>query len=211
MIVTRPKNHASVVAILRSMGATKLFLVGCGSCATITETGGEEQIAAAALAFEEEGFTIVGRLCGETACHVPGMKAALRKHPEAKEADAFVLYACGAGVQTVAEIVKQPVIPALDSAFLGSVIHHGVYKERCRTCGDCVLAFTAGICPVTQCPKGLLNGPCGGMWEGMCEVFPDRPCIHVTILEKLKEQKRLRDTPLPPKNYGAHVHPEIRS
>ena len=38
-------------------------------------------------------------------------------------------------------------------------------------CGDCVLDKTAGICPVTTCPKGLLNGPCGGMWDGMCEVL----------------------------------------
>ncbi len=31
-----------------------------------------------------------------------------------------------------------------------------------------------------RCPKNMRNGPCGGVREGdRCEVFPDRPCVHV--------------------------------
>ena len=59
-------------------------------------------------------------------------------------------------------------------------------------CGDCVLDKTAGICPVTTCPKGLLNGPCGGMWDGKCEVLADRECTHVQIKQRLAEQGRSR-------------------
>jgi len=75
-------------------------------------------------------------------------------------------------------------------------------------CGDCVLDRTAGICPVTTCPKGLLNGPCGGMWNGMCEVLTDRECTHVAIRRRLAEQHRDKGTePLPPKDYSKKLKP----
>lgn len=50
----------------------------------------------------------------------------------------------------------------------------------CRSCGQCVLRANAMTCPM-RCPKGLRNGPCGGTLAGRCEVYPDRPCIHVRI------------------------------
>ena len=75
-------------------------------------------------------------------------------------------------------------------------------------CGDCVLDKTAGICPVTTCPKGLLNGPCGGMWKGMCEVLTDRECAHVRIHRRLAEQGRATSAvPLPPKDNSKKLTP----
>ncbi|MEK7414034.1 MAG: methylenetetrahydrofolate reductase C-terminal domain-containing protein [Planctomycetota bacterium] len=50
----------------------------------------------------------------------------------------------------------------------------------CRSCGQCVLRANAMTCPM-RCPKGLRNGPCGGTLGSRCEVYPDRPCIHVRI------------------------------
>jgi hypothetical protein len=92
--------------------------------------------------------------------------------------------------------------------FLGNVVRHGVFEERCQMCGDCVLDRTAGICPVTTCPKGLLNGPCGGMWNGMCEVLTDRECTHVAIRRRLAEQHRAKAAePLPPKDYSKKLKP----
>jgi hypothetical protein len=82
-----------------------------------------------------------------------------------------------------------------------------VFEERCQMCGDCVLDLTAGICPVTTCPKGLLNGPCGGMWNGMCEVLTDRECTHVRIQNRLAEQGRTAASVIPPKNYAAKRKP----
>ena len=64
-------------------------------------------------------------------------------------------------------------------------------SERCTGCGDCVLAMTGGICPVTTCPKGILNGPCGGNKKGKCEVSPDVPCAWVRIYEQLKKLGKL--------------------
>jgi len=75
-------------------------------------------------------------------------------------------------------------------------------------CGDCVLEVTAGVCPVTTCPKGLLNGPCGGMWNGKCEVLRDRECTHVKIHARLKAQGRTRKPgPVPAKDYSVKLKP----
>lgn len=74
-------------------------------------------------------------------------------------------------------------------------------------CGDCVLDATAGICPVTTCPKGLLNGPCGGMWDGKCEVLTDRECTHVRIQRRLAAQGRSKGGVLPPKDFAKKLKP----
>ena len=58
-------------------------------------------------------------------------------------------------------------------------------------CGECVLDISAGICPITLCPKGLLNGPCGGMDKGKCEVDKDRDCAWVLIYNELEKKNKL--------------------
>ena len=60
----------------------------------------------------------------------------------------------------------------------------------CMDCGDCGLVDVAFICPMSQCPKGQRNGPCGGSYEGWCEVYPDeKKCIWVRANERLKKHK----------------------
>lgn len=49
----------------------------------------------------------------------------------------------------------------------------------CRMCGACILSSTGMACPM-NCPKGLRNGPCGGVRaNGRCEVYADMPCVWV--------------------------------
>ena len=53
----------------------------------------------------------------------------------------------------------------------------------CRMCGQCVLSATGMSCPM-NCPKGLRNGPCGGVRDnGHCEVRPEMPCVWVQAYE----------------------------
>lgn len=209
MIITTPKEFEHILANLRDVGAGSVFLVGCGSCATVAKTGGEPELLAAAKKLREAGYTVLGHTVGtEITCNVGGTRSTIRKNAEAiHEADAVIVFACGSGVQTVAEFVDVPVFPALDSDFLGAIVRQGEFSERCRMCGDCMLDKTAGICPITQCPKGLLNGPCGGMWDGMCEVIPDHECAHVRIQRRLEKQHRVQPASLPPKNYGVSLKP----
>jgi ferredoxin len=208
MIITKPRDWARIIGNLEGIGAKSVFLMGCGQCATVAHTGGEEELVETAKRLEAEGYTVTGWAVGEVACHLGGTRLETRKNIGSVDAaDAVLVLTCGAGVQTVADAVKKPVFPGLESAFLGTVIRHGVYEERCQTCGDCVLDLTAGICPVTTCPKGLLNGPCGGMWDGMCEVQTDRECTHVRIRQRLAEQGRLNKGVIPAKDNSAKQRP----
>jgi hypothetical protein len=49
----------------------------------------------------------------------------------------------------------------------------------------------AGLCPVTLCPKGILNGPCGGMQDGRCEVDLERDCVWLGIYRRMEASGRL--------------------
>lgn len=211
MIITRPREWTRIKDSLASIGAKRVFIMGCGQCATVAHTGGEKEVLQAKASLEDAGYTVTGWTIGEVACHLGGTKRESRKHHgDIEDADAVLVLACGAGVQTVADAVAKPVFPGLESAFLGNVIRHGVFEERCQMCGDCVLDVTAGICPVTTCPKGLLNGPCGGMWDGKCEVLQDRECTHVRIQRRLTEQGRAATSGvLPPKDFSTKLKPGL--
>ncbi len=53
----------------------------------------------------------------------------------------------------------------------------------CKMCGNCLLSDTGLTC-VTNCPKSLRNGPCGGVHQSaMCEVKPDMRCVWVEAWE----------------------------
>lgn len=208
MIITRPRDWERIEADLAAVGAKRVFIMGCGECATVAQTGGEKEILRAKEIIEKTGREVTGWAVGAVTCHSGGTQLDMRKHAEdVARSDAVVVLACGAGVQTVADAVAKPVFPGLESLFLGNVIRHGIFEERCRMCGECVLDLTGGICPVTTCPKGLLNGPCGGMWNGMCEVLSDRECVHVRIRRRLAEQGRPAKRVIPPKDHSRKLQP----
>ena len=107
--------------------------------------------------------------------------------------DAVLSLACGAGVQTLADALEPlPVIPALNTTFLGASDKPGVWTEKCKGCGDCILSHTGGICPVARCAKSLFNGPCGGSQGGYCEVGQGVPCAWTQIVARLKKMGRLQ-------------------
>jgi hypothetical protein len=59
----------------------------------------------------------------------------------------------------------------------------------CRMCGNCLLQETAFICHMA-CPKGLRNGPCGGVNNGYCYVEPTRRCAWDLIYERSRRMHR---------------------
>lgn len=75
----------------------------------------------------------------------------------------------------------------------------------CLRCGDCGLPDAAYVCPTSQCPKGQRNGPCGGSFEGWCEVYPgEKQCIYVRAYQRLKhygKEETLGEYQVPPVNY----------
>lgn len=78
----------------------------------------------------------------------------------------------------------------------------------CRMCGDCILSSTGMSCPM-NCPKGMRNGPCGGVRaDGSCEVAPAMPCVWVQAWEgslRMRAGERMKavQKPLDHRLWGA--------
>jgi methylenetetrahydrofolate reductase (NADPH) len=74
----------------------------------------------------------------------------------------------------------------------------------CRMCGNCLLQETAFICPM-ECPKGLRNGPCGGVTpDKQCYVDETRKCVWYSIYKrawKTGRENRLLEV-LPPLDWN---------
>ncbi len=204
MIVTRQKSGEEILNILD--GKKRVFIVGCGDCAQTCKTGGESEVAAMASFLESRGKAVSGTAVPDVTCASAQAKIVFAKNKEAlKNSDAVLVLACGAGAQCLAENDRYgvAVYPGCDSMYSALIAADGSFKEVCRACGECLLALTEGICPVTRCAKGLLNGPCGGQDKGKCEVDRDRDCAWILIYRKLKDKgelDRLRKRQ-PPKNH----------
>ncbi|MFC1958415.1 methylenetetrahydrofolate reductase C-terminal domain-containing protein [Chloroflexota bacterium] len=188
-------------------GYKKLLVLGCGTCVSVCMAGGEKEVELLATQLRmanqlknkdvEIGEATIQRQC-DTEFIEPMVEMA-------KNYDAVLSMACGAGVQLVADILEpMTVTPALDTCFIGVTEAEGVWAERCRACGSCMLDKTGGICPIARCAKGLLNGPCGGSEGGKCEINPDLPCAWHLIIERLSKMGRLDELEavIPPKDWS---------
>jgi hypothetical protein len=111
---------------------------------------------------------------------------------DVEAADAVVTLACGVGVQLLAEVYPAKlVLPAVNTTFMGAHTGPGIWTENCRGCGQCMLAETAGICPIARCAKNLVNGACGGTKDGKCEVSTEIDCAWYQIYKRLAERGEL--------------------
>jgi ferredoxin len=209
MIITKKRDLKKLLENLKNYKS--LFLIGCSECASLCGTGGDPELASMKEALETEGKTVTGTFLPKTGCQTLGTKIELKKDKEAcAAADAIIVMSCGAGTQSAVEIFPdKPVFPANDSLFLGNMTRFQMFDERCSLCGECILDKTGGICPVTACPKGLLNGPCGGTDNGKCEVSSDIDCAWVRIYDRMKKIDQLDDfrKVLEPKDWSASRKP----
>jgi ferredoxin len=210
MIITEQKPITQIIDRLK--GYTKIFLVGCGECATTCKTGGEEQLLAIKAHLEKEGKKVLGQAIPSAPCVAPQIKTELAKNALAlRQAEAVLVLACGLGVQSVKDNDRLglEVFPGCNSLFGAVMDAKGNFYEKCSLCAECVLDLTAGICPLTLCAKGLLNGPCGGMDKGKCEVDKDNECAWVLIYRELEKKGRLADfkKSQPAKDYKKNTRP----
>lgn len=185
MIITKQKSFEEILDYLK--GAKKIFIIGCAQCATKCQTGGEDQVKEMEGKLTKEGEIITGWKVLDPCCDYRIVRKELFANLAVKEANALLVMACGTGVQMIEKTISKPVYPALDTLFAGTIEHIGKYERVCRLCGDCILEKTGGLCPLARCPKGLLNGPCGGIIEGKCEVNPEEDCVWIQIYEKLQK------------------------
>ena len=192
-------------------GLDRLYIVGCGTCATMTRTGGREEVLGMKDWLQEAGKMATGWIVIPTACDEM-TELMMRENSRAiQDAQCILVMACALGVHRVALYIDKPVIPALDTLFIGIEEGPGHFQEVCAQCGQCVVGYTAGICPLTACHKGLLNGPCGGTNNGKCEIDAEKDCAWALIYHRLKEQGRLdlMRKYYPPKNFQVAPRPRM--
>ena len=186
MIVAEQKPLDEIKQLVS--GYDKVLVLGCGTCVTVCFAGGEKEVGILA-----SSLRMATRLDG---IQTEFLEATVQRQCEYEyneaiaellsQVDAVLSIACGIGVQTMNE--QYPgiqTLPGLNTTFLGQPTEQGVWEERCQACGNCVLGTTGGICPIARCAKSLLNGPCGGSQDGVCEVDPDVPCAWQLIYDRM--------------------------
>jgi len=185
-----------VKEIIESLAdAKKVFILGCQGCPIGCETGGQEWVDDMTAGLAEAGKEITGSALIDMICNkaIVGIKLG-RIIDKLAIADAILVGACGVGVQAAGNMIGRRAVPAFDTISMGE--HQGLWpsEERCAECGECMLAYTGGLCPITLCAKGLVNGPCGGTGDdGSCEVSPERRCGWQMIYERLEALGRIDD------------------
>ena len=190
MILSKQKPWEEIVGYLD--GEKAVFLLGCNGCAQASGTGGPQQVEEMKGKLEEAGKKVTGSTVVDFLCEKALVKSRLRTRiGQIQSADSILVMTCGIGVQAVAAAVNKVCHPACDTVNLGGSRGEWEGSERCMECGECLLEYTGGICPLTACTKSLTNGQCGGASQGKCEVNPDRDCGWELIYQRLERLNQL--------------------
>ncbi len=208
MITGSQKPIKEIIELLEPY--KKVLILGCGTCVKTCFAGGEDEVgvlgAALRLSFKQMSRPVeIEELTIERQCENEFIQEA---SSGIARNDVVLSLACGAGVQAMAKrFPEQAVLPGVNTTFIGIQESPGIFTEECSGCGDCSLAVFGGICPITRCAKKLLNGPCGGSQNGVCEIDPNTPCAWHLIIERLTTLGQLSNlkTYIPPKNWDTSL------
>ena len=192
----------------------RILILGCGTCMTVCDVGSESEVS-----FIHSALRLAQAKSGNETHTFSEHTLKRQCDPEfldqlvdkIADVDVVLSLGCGIGVQAIAERFPElPVLPGVNTSFMGMTKESGVWDERCAACGDCRLEETAGICPITRCTKGILNGPCAGTKNGKCEANKDMDCAWILIyqrLERLQQLEKMRRY-YPPRNFRTIPRPK---
>jgi electron transport complex protein RnfC len=175
----------------------RAFIITCGKCYKKFKEENEEKYTQLQEILGEDGKKVLGHVQIDFLCNNFLSKKRI-SGLDFSNCDSIGVNSCGLGIQFVAKILEvegKPVYALADSVphsvnYATDIGYHGISleEEKCAACSQCYLNLTGGICPFTNCAKGLLNGPCGGATGGKCEVNPSVDCAWVRIHERLKKR-----------------------
>jgi hypothetical protein len=197
MIVTTKKDLEEIQDALK--GYTNIILLHCGTCSVTSQTADEKSVHEMEEKLKDMGKNVVYTQVFDEPCDYRLDLQDLKKIPQEilDKADAFLILSCGVGLQTLLDVfdrkkINKPIFMGLNTHGIAETERIGRFHVKCFGCGDCLLNFTGGICPITSCAKSLMNGPCGGQIDGKCEVGKyERDCGWILIYNRLKSINRL--------------------
>ena len=188
--------------------AQNIAVFSCGVCANLCGTGGAAGLKHMKGLLARWGRQAVVSQCVNGCCSEVVMREAMDAYITSGT-DALVMLACSGGVKAAFLCNPPlPVIAALDT--LGSAVmseqNSPVSQGVCSGCSQCVITYTAGVCPQYACPKNTLYGPCAKRPQGStaCVAAPGTPCVWTVIenlggdLEAVKRLGRMRQEPVLP-------------
>jgi ferredoxin len=192
MIIAEQKAFERIREMISSYD--RVLVVGCGTCVSVCFAGGDKEVGILA-----SSLRMADKVGGEARTIE---EATIQRQCEwefidslkekASGFDAILSLGCGVGVQTLADALPGvPVLPGLNTTFMGLPTEPGVWAERCAACGDCVLDKFGGICPIARCSKSIMNGPCGGSSGGKCEIDGSVDCAWQLIYDRLASRDEL--------------------
>ena len=183
MLITELKSKEAITALMSG----KVFIINCHGCKEIFFPEAE------AAALQKELPNVTGIFTTDYICNPNHLKLRLEKFAaQIEDADMILVFSCGVGVQTVAQMFEgKKVCAACDTYALPGFQGVTPLEYDCKQCGECYLNITGGICPLTACSKSLVNGQCGGCKDGKCEVDPNMECGWERIMRRLAQVGRL--------------------
>jgi len=212
LIVAEQKKLEEIRRMIAPYGS--VLILGCGTYMTVCDAGGEHEVSFlhSALKLAEvrggDGTHTFSEYTLKRQCDPEFLELLVDK---IDNVDVVLSLGCGVGVQAIAERFQDlPVLPGVNTFFMGMTKESGIWDERCAACGECRLEDTAGICPITRCTKGILNGPCAGTKNGKCEANKDMDCAWILIyqrLERLQQLEKIRRY-YPARNFRAIPRPK---
>ena len=210
MILSKQKPWEDILSYLD--GESNIFILGCNGCAQSSGTGGPDQVEEMKNKLEGIGKKVTGTSVIDFLCEKALVKSRLRSKIDPLEAaDSILVMTCGVGIQAVSAAINKLCHPACDTVNLGGSRGEWKGSERCLECGECLLDDTGGICPLTACTKGLINGQCGGASKGKCELDPEKDCGWELIYNRLRGLNQLDKLSrfIAPKDYSKMM-PDVR-
>ena len=200
MLITELKARETI----DKLTGGRIFLIICHGCREVHFP--EPEVEQLRKELESAG-KVTGSITTDYICNPDNLKLRLQRHGAAIEAaDAILVFSCGVGVQTVADLYPgKRVCACCDTYALPGFQGVTPLEHDCGQCGQCYLNLTGGICPITACSKSLINGQCGGAKNGMCEVDPNMECGWERIIRRLTQIGRLDvlKCPVQLRNYAA--------
>jgi len=183
MLITQLKSLEDV----KTLATGKTFIISCHGCKEVYFP-------------EHEAVELIKELgCANATtdyiCNPENLQLRLQRFKaDIDAADKVLVFSCGVGVQTVSEaLLDKKVLAGCDTYPLPGFQGVTPLEFDCDQCGECYLNKTGGICPITACSKGLVNGQCGGCKDGKCEVDKDMECGWERIYRRLESQGRVSE------------------
>ncbi len=180
MLITKLKDKEEIIPFFD----LRPFVFKCFGCAEVSfpEADVDKLI-------EDNKDKVSGIARLDYLCREEFSKLCIEKYSlEIEKSGGVIVFSCGVGVQVIAKLCeKKKVLAGCDTYYLNGFQGLSTQNFNCQQCGECYLNYTGGICPLTACSKGLLNGSCGGAKNGKCEVDPETDCGWELIYKRLKE------------------------